>query len=99
MLAFLPPIRRRWTWSDVWRLAVPVLACFVGPIIAAALVAPGHARLLGQTIGAALVALLLARYPVGGTQVALLVAVGVAIFGPPLSTVRLSATGAFGAEA
>jgi hypothetical protein len=40
----------------------------------------GTARLLGQTIGAALVALLLARYPVDGTQVALLVGVGFAIW-------------------
>jgi MFS transporter, DHA2 family, multidrug resistance protein len=59
----------------------------------------GTARLLGQTIGAALVALLLARYPVGGTQVALLVGVGFAVFGAALSTLRLSPAGARGAEA
>ncbi|HYY29778.1 MAG TPA: MFS transporter [Chthoniobacterales bacterium] len=41
----------------------------------------GAARLLGQTIGAALVALFLARYSEGGTRVALLVGVGVSIFG------------------
>ena len=33
----------------------------------------GTARLLGQTIGAALVALFLGRYPIEGTQVSLLV--------------------------
>src|SRR6201987_3522483 len=59
----------------------------------------GTARLLGQTIGAALVALLLARYPAGGTQVALLVGVGFAMFGAALSTLRLSPAGARGAEA
>jgi DHA2 family multidrug resistance protein-like MFS transporter len=58
----------------------------------------GTARLLGQTIGAALVALLLARYPTGGTQIALLVGVGFAIFGAALSTLRLSPAGARGAE-
>jgi DHA2 family multidrug resistance protein-like MFS transporter len=59
----------------------------------------GTARLLGQTIGAALVALLLARYPVGGTQIALLVGVGFAMSGAALSTLRLSPGGARGAEA
>ena len=59
----------------------------------------GTARLLGQTIGAALVALLLARYPAGGTQVALLVGVGFAMFGAALSILRLSPAGAHGAEA
>jgi DHA2 family multidrug resistance protein-like MFS transporter len=55
--------------------------------------------LLGQTMGAALVALLLARDPVGGTQVALLVGVGFAMFGAALSMLRLSPAGARGAEA
>jgi DHA2 family multidrug resistance protein-like MFS transporter len=59
----------------------------------------GTARLLGQTIGAALVALLLARYPTGGTRVALLVGVGFAMSGATLSTLRLSPAGARGAEA
>jgi DHA2 family multidrug resistance protein-like MFS transporter len=59
----------------------------------------GTARLLGQTIGAALVALLLARYPADGTHIALLVSVGVAIFGAALSTLRLSPAGSRGAEA
>ena len=39
----------------------------------------GTARLLGQTIGAALVALLLARYPLDGTRIALLAGVGFAL--------------------
>jgi DHA2 family multidrug resistance protein-like MFS transporter len=56
----------------------------------------GAARLLGQTIGAAL---LLARNPVNGTKVALLVGVGFAMFGAALSTLRLSSKGARGAEA
>jgi DHA2 family multidrug resistance protein-like MFS transporter len=55
----------------------------------------GTERLLGQTNG---VALLLARYPAGGTQVAFLVSVGFAMFGAALSTLRLSPTGACGAE-
>jgi DHA2 family multidrug resistance protein-like MFS transporter len=58
----------------------------------------GTARLLGQTIGAALVALLLARDPAGGTQIALLVGVGFAMFGAALSMLRLSPSGARGAE-
>ena len=48
---------------------------------------------------AALVALLLARDPAGGTQVALLVGAGFAMFGAALSTLRLSSAGARGAEA
>jgi MFS transporter, DHA2 family, multidrug resistance protein len=59
----------------------------------------GTARLLGQTIGAALVALLLARHPVGGTRAALLVGVGFALFGAVLSSLRLSPAGGRGAEA
>ncbi|MBV8102753.1 MAG: MFS transporter [Verrucomicrobia bacterium] len=58
----------------------------------------GTARLLGQTIGAALVALLLARNPVAGTQIALLAGAGVAIFGAALSVLRLSPAGARSAE-
>jgi DHA2 family multidrug resistance protein-like MFS transporter len=59
----------------------------------------GTARLLGQTTGAALVALLLARYSMDGTRYALLVGVCFAILGAVLSTLRLSPVGARGAEA
>jgi DHA2 family multidrug resistance protein-like MFS transporter len=59
----------------------------------------GTSRLLGQTIGAALVALLLAQYAIDGTRYALLVGVGFAIAGAILSTLRLSPAGARGAEA
>src|ERR1700742_3664757 len=58
----------------------------------------GTARLLGQTIGAALVALFLARYPSNGTQVSLLFGVGFALLGATLSLLRLSPAGAQGAE-
>jgi MFS transporter, DHA2 family, multidrug resistance protein len=58
----------------------------------------GTARLLGQTMGAALVALLLARYPERGTQLSLLVGVGFALTGGALSMLRLSPAGARGAE-
>jgi DHA2 family multidrug resistance protein-like MFS transporter len=58
----------------------------------------GTARLLGQTIGAALVSLLMARFITDGTQLAVLTAVGFAILGAALSMLRLSETGARGAE-
>ncbi len=58
----------------------------------------GTARLLGQTIGAAFVAMLLARFPVDGTQFAIASGVGVALFGAGLSLLRLSSSGAQGAE-
>jgi len=58
----------------------------------------GTARLLGQTTGAALVALFLARYPAEGTQISLLAAVGAALLGAMLSMLRLSPAGARGAE-
>jgi len=58
----------------------------------------GTARLLGQTTGAALVALFLARYPDEGTQISLLAAVGAALLGAMLSVLRLSPAGARGAE-
>jgi DHA2 family multidrug resistance protein-like MFS transporter len=58
----------------------------------------GTARLLGQTTGAALVALFLGLYPVAGTQVSLLVAVGFALSGAVLSMLRLSEAGRRGAE-
>jgi DHA2 family multidrug resistance protein-like MFS transporter len=58
----------------------------------------GTARLLGQTLGAALVALLLARYPERGTQLSLLVGVAFALTGGALSMLRLSPAGARGAE-
>jgi MFS transporter, DHA2 family, multidrug resistance protein len=58
----------------------------------------GTARLLGQTTGAALVALFLARYPTDGTQISLLAGVGFALLGAVLSMLRLSPAGARGAE-
>jgi MFS transporter, DHA2 family, multidrug resistance protein len=59
----------------------------------------GTARLLGQTVGASLVALFLARYALsGGTQLSLLAAVGFALGGAVLSTLRLSPAGARGHE-
>jgi DHA2 family multidrug resistance protein-like MFS transporter len=58
----------------------------------------GTARLLGQTMGAALVALFLARYPLEGTRIALLASVGFALLGAALSMLRLSPAGARGAE-
>jgi MFS transporter, DHA2 family, multidrug resistance protein len=58
----------------------------------------GTARLLGQTIGAALVALFLARFPTDGTQLSLFVGVGFALFGAALSMTRLSTAGAKGGE-
>jgi DHA2 family multidrug resistance protein-like MFS transporter len=59
----------------------------------------GTARLLGQTVGAALVALLLARYAADGTRYALLVGACFAVLGAILSTLRLSPAGGRGAEA
>jgi DHA2 family multidrug resistance protein-like MFS transporter len=58
----------------------------------------GTARLLGQTTGAALVALFLGRYPSKGTELSLIVAVGFALLGAFLSTLRLSEAGGRGAE-
>ncbi|WP_298255686.1 MFS transporter [Bradyrhizobium sp.] len=58
----------------------------------------GTARLLGQTTGAALVSLLLARFALEGTRLALLTGVGFAVVGAALSMLRLSETGARGAE-
>jgi len=58
----------------------------------------GTARLLGQTIGAALVALLLARFGEQGTQLSLFAGVGFAALGAALSMLRLSPAGARGAE-
>jgi DHA2 family multidrug resistance protein-like MFS transporter len=58
----------------------------------------GTARLLGQTTGAALVALFLGRYPIEGTRIALLTGVGFALCGAALSMLRLSPAGARGAE-
>jgi len=58
----------------------------------------GTARLLGQTTGAALVALFLGRYPIEGTRIALLTGVGFAVCGAALSMLRLSPVGARGAE-
>jgi len=58
----------------------------------------GTARLLGQTTGAALVALFLARYPADGTRISLLAGGGFALLGAALSMLRLSEAGARGAE-
>jgi DHA2 family multidrug resistance protein-like MFS transporter len=58
----------------------------------------GTARLLGQTLGAALTALFLGRYASEGTQLSLMVAVGFALGGAFLSMLRLSEAGARGAE-
>src|SRR6202041_456142 len=58
----------------------------------------GTARLLGQTIGAALVSLLIGRFALDGSRIALLVGVGFAVTGAVLSALRLSETGARGAE-
>jgi MFS transporter, DHA2 family, multidrug resistance protein len=58
----------------------------------------GTARLLGQTMGAALVALFLARAPAEGTRISLLVGVGFAVLGGALSMLRLSPAGQRGAE-
>jgi DHA2 family multidrug resistance protein-like MFS transporter len=58
----------------------------------------GTARLLGQTTGAALVALFLARYPADGTQISLFAGAGFAVIGAALSMLRLSEAGARGAE-
>jgi MFS transporter, DHA2 family, multidrug resistance protein len=58
----------------------------------------GTARLLGQTTGAALVALFLARSPADGTRIALLAGAGFALLGAVLSMLRLSPAGTRGAE-
>jgi DHA2 family multidrug resistance protein-like MFS transporter len=58
----------------------------------------GTARLLGQTTGAALVALFLARSPADGTELALFAGAGFALLGALLSMLRLSSAGTKGAE-
>ena len=58
----------------------------------------GTARLLGQTTGAALVALFLGRFATEGTHISLLTAVGFALLGAVLSMLRLSEAGKRGAE-
>jgi DHA2 family multidrug resistance protein-like MFS transporter len=58
----------------------------------------GTARLLGQTTGAALVALFLARYPADGTRISLWAGAGFALLGALLSMLRLSPAGTRGAE-
>ena len=109
-LGLLP--RQPSSWDVVWRMALA--GCGFGlfqtpnnrTMIAAA---PreraggasgmlGTARLLGQTTGAALVALFLGRYPQEGTRIALLAGVGFAVCGALLSMLRLSPAGARGAE-
>jgi MFS transporter, DHA2 family, multidrug resistance protein len=59
----------------------------------------GMARLLGQTVGAALVATLLARSPAEGTRIALMIGVGFALAGAVLSALRLSSAGSQGGQA
>ena len=58
----------------------------------------GTARLLGQTIGASLVSLFMARFALDGTRIALFAGVGFAIVGAVVSTLRLSEACARGAE-
>src|ERR1700744_6115600 len=58
----------------------------------------GTARLLGQPVGAALVALFLGRYGDEGTRLSLLTGVGFALVGGCLSMLRLSEAGRRGAE-
>jgi len=58
----------------------------------------GTARLLGQTTGAALVALMLGRYPAEGTKLSLFAGAGFALIGAGLSMLRLSPGVARGAE-
>lgn len=58
----------------------------------------GTARLLGQTTGAALVAMFLAFSPSDGTRLSLLTGVGFAVVGSLLSMLRLSSAGSRGAE-
>jgi MFS transporter, DHA2 family, multidrug resistance protein len=58
----------------------------------------GTARLLGQTTGAALVAMFLALSPDDGTRLSLATGVGFALVGAALSMLRLSPAGARGAE-
>jgi DHA2 family multidrug resistance protein-like MFS transporter len=59
----------------------------------------GTARLLGQTLGASLVALFLARYPDEGTQISLATGAGIAVLAAALSMLRLSPAGSRGIEA
>jgi MFS transporter, DHA2 family, multidrug resistance protein len=59
----------------------------------------GTARLLGQTVGASLVALLLARAGIDGAHLSLLVGAGFAVVGGALSMLRLSPAGGRGASA
>ena len=110
-LAFLPPHPD--VTSIVWRMALSGVGfgLFQSPnnrtMIAAA---PrersggasgmlGTARLLGQTIGAALVALLLARSAMDGARFALILGTGFALLGAALSALRLSPRGAQGGQA
>jgi MFS transporter, DHA2 family, multidrug resistance protein len=53
---------------------------------------------LGQTIGASLVSLFMARFALDGTRIALFAGVGFAIVGAVVSTLRLSEACARGAE-
>ncbi|HEX3754224.1 MAG TPA: MFS transporter [Rhizomicrobium sp.] len=57
----------------------------------------GTARLSGQTLGAALVALLLARYAAEGARISIMVGTGFALVGAALSSLRLASPGERGA--
>ena len=109
-LAFLPP--HPGFWEVGWRMALSGagFGLFQAPnnrtMIAAA---PrersggasgmlGTARLLGQTTGAALVALMLGRYGQDGTRLALFAATGFSLLGACLSALRLSEVGRQGAN-
>jgi MFS transporter, DHA2 family, multidrug resistance protein len=59
----------------------------------------GTARLSGQTLGASLVALFLARYPADGTRISLTAGAGIAVLAAALSMLRLSPAGSRGLEA
>ena len=67
-------------------------------LYAASLALQALALMDPDLIGAALVALLLARYPADGTRISLMVGVGFAVVGAVLSTLRLSSAGSRGAD-
>jgi DHA2 family multidrug resistance protein-like MFS transporter len=100
-LAFLPP--GAGVFDIVWRMALAGagFGLFQSPNARAMISsAPlersggasgmlGTARLLGQTIGAALVALSFARMPLNGTRLALIIGVGFALAAAVVSSLRL----------
>jgi MFS transporter, DHA2 family, multidrug resistance protein len=100
-LAMMPPHPA--TWDVCWRMAIAGsgFGLFQSPNNRAMITAAprersggasgmlGTARLLGQTIGAALVALFFGRIPHHATIVALFVAAGFAVLGACVSALRL----------